>query len=1402
MLKKTSIFLFVLLFFSLSTNAQYIQKNVSKAIRHNVFTQVLPPSIFRDRTFLAKTSTSTFIVVASPNYELPIDARTAIEYAASILSYVIKTDQQIKIFVEWKDLEDTTTLAESNATSFKEIYNSDLDQTFQYPIALAEAMASSNLNDDNNEIHISFNCNTHFDWYCGTDGIPQEDKYDLVSVAMHEIMHGLGFAGSMTVENGVGSYGFNTTNNYPTPFDYYAIIGDYYQTNTNRLLSYGQNSVTLAQKLTSDDVYYDGYYTHLVNDMKCAKLYAPAEWADGSSFSHLDEETYPVGCSNSLMLPGRNEAEVVQSPGEVGLSMLQDLGWEVNNIITITNPTGESAWKKGQLYNINFTTNLGGTFIINLYNSNGLFNRQIGTATVNPGARSFAWTIPTDVVNGQYKIKFENFGEGWGVSSVFTISQEEQVATPVISPKSGTYSTRLPIRITCATDGAQIYYTTNGNEPTITNGTLYEKPFKIDPPKTIIAKAFKENWIESVAAHEVYSFNGIYIYVLNKTGHSFGTFDYWEDNKWNIHESSESIKRDVPFYLRVDQALQINTNEKFHRWYSVDEVKMYFNWVKYTSYAPTLEQLFSEFKESHLVTIQNAVEGFLVVNSDSIGFKDPWLTDSTELPFEKKNKYMLAPYKTRKSPFSPDYTTSYNGDIYKGVFLEQGGPISNLTPPYYSINTKATKTINGRVCYFKEWSANTIDGSPSALFNNASLSQTDVVFEKNGAVVSALMKGTSLSNSTSAYSSNSQRKVIKTADNVLHSVYQSMGKVWYEKSTDNGTTWLIMNNVQPLSSSNAKNPSIAAVGNGSNVLIAFQEESGTNYNIKIISVNYLVNQIQDTKFVSVDRPYTDESHPVAYYASYQSNRNLLLCWEQKYDGLWNPGGIYYLIGNMTGLAGQEINLDPSNALHIANTDNSYCNPTLMGSSEHPDAFHIAYQQDPAANSSKIWYDTVAVVNNLLTFPRDRIELSAGSGYSLNYNPSIIEINGGARVVWVGSRQMDSPDKATTVTGTGVNVLYKPTTITINTVVFKSPRYSRFWYFGSNVQGPTITKSANNLYYSIAWNETTTNYNKYADNTLSTIRNFNMPGNSVQVCNGAAKADMLGIVFDARTPPYTFNKTNTLNVLGKETATGLSINYGRQGLVKKDDLQFYFALGDIIANEQSVGFTNVPEEFAVTSIETLNGMLISEPFTINDGGSFIYSVQYGLVGNIVQEFPTDKYINFKVKMIDANTGELLRLFDNVTYSTENLQQYNNLVYQVNVSGIGNKTVKLCLEVGDNLEAEYFAADKLTDENILAKANIQQVELNETVVIKDYDLFQNYPNPFNPSTTISFQMPKDGFVTLKIYDILGKEVTTLVNEFKTTGKYNVQFNASNLASGMYIYQIKAGDYSNTKKLMLMK
>ncbi len=94
-----------------------------------------------------------------------------------------------------------------------------------------------------------------------------------------------------------------------------------------------------------------------------------------------------------------------------------------------------------------------------------------------------------------------------------------------------------------------------------------------------------------------------------------------------------------------------------------------------------------------------------------------------------------------------------------------------------------------------------------------------------------------------------------------------------------------------------------------------------------------------------------------------------------------------------------------------------------------------------------------------------------------------------------------------------------------------------------------------------------------------------------------------------------------------------------------------------------------------------------------------------------------------------------------------------------------------------------------------------EISSTVP-SEYSLEQNYPNPFNPSTTINFSISTSEFVTMKIYNSLGQEVSTVVNEFLNAGSYEVNFNAENLVSGMYIYKITAGSFTSTKKMLLLK
>lgn len=87
-------------------------------------------------------------------------------------------------------------------------------------------------------------------------------------------------------------------------------------------------------------------------------------------------------------------------------------------------------------------------------------------------------------------------------------------------------------------------------------------------------------------------------------------------------------------------------------------------------------------------------------------------------------------------------------------------------------------------------------------------------------------------------------------------------------------------------------------------------------------------------------------------------------------------------------------------------------------------------------------------------------------------------------------------------------------------------------------------------------------------------------------------------------------------------------------------------------------------------------------------------------------------------------------------------------------------------------------------------------------KEFALNQNYPNPFNPTTNIQYDIPNDVLVSIKVYDMLGREVAELVNEVKNAGRYIVGFNGSNLSSGIYYYKIKAGSFEQTRRMVLIK
>ena len=99
-------------------------------------------------------------------------------------------------------------------------------------------------------------------------------------------------------------------------------------------------------------------------------------------------------------------------------------------------------------------------------------------------------------------------------------------------------------------------------------------------------------------------------------------------------------------------------------------------------------------------------------------------------------------------------------------------------------------------------------------------------------------------------------------------------------------------------------------------------------------------------------------------------------------------------------------------------------------------------------------------------------------------------------------------------------------------------------------------------------------------------------------------------------------------------------------------------------------------------------------------------------------------------------------------------------------------------------------------------VTDVQSSNNKVPDTYSLSQNYPNPFNPSTNIKFSVPDLSFVNITVYNLIGQEVIQLVNKELQKGYYEVSFNASNLPSGVYLYRLQAGNFAETKKMLLMK
>ena len=253
---------------------------------------------------------------------IPSDARNSVDYAVSILESLLPEDAKFTINVTWRSISTSGVLANSSITGFIGGWAINALNPFAfYPVALGEKISGRTFNDEN-QSDIDLVINSSIGWYTGTDGRTPVNRYDLVTVVLHELFHGIGFFDSMDTDEDaeIGFYGLRSI-----PMIYDTFVENLLEKKLTDTLLFENYSKPLFNELTGGQLYFDGPLVNRYSSGARVKLYAPSRWDPGSSVSHLDElRTLP---ENALMTPFIDLGEAIHNPGKLTMSILGDMGW-------------------------------------------------------------------------------------------------------------------------------------------------------------------------------------------------------------------------------------------------------------------------------------------------------------------------------------------------------------------------------------------------------------------------------------------------------------------------------------------------------------------------------------------------------------------------------------------------------------------------------------------------------------------------------------------------------------------------------------------------------------------------------------------------------------------------------------------------------------------------------------------------------------------------------------------------------------------------------------------------------------------------------------------------------------------------------------------------------------------
>jgi hypothetical protein len=848
----------------------------------------------------------------------------------------------------------------------------------------------------------------------------------------------------------------------------------------------------------------------------------------------------------------------------------------------------------------------------------------------------------------------------------------------------------------------------------------------------------------------------------DEAGTPLGQLRQWDGFDFGQPFGSGTTRR---FRIYTEEIVRADTNllgqNKYNDWENEPNI---LNHHRFEVDDSSLSTYTARLKNAHNASvITGVIDG--PATGGSVWFIDPWYRDTSDV-LGVVNRGLGA---VSRSVLSATYNVGL-ASPYRGVFL--GQPFGGITP-YYSVAAPESQSIGVYPSYFLKWTG------LSSQFQDSLHGETAVAFTQAGATATALYKAHLHSGTTSALSSNSQRKVIRDGLGGYHMVYESAGHIWHVRSSDGGTTWsrevrLSQEGSIPVTYGS---PSMSVRSGTGEVAVVWQWQDASTTCVQLALLDRATGQVVSIQdLVTYGFAQSAGTMPVVGHAVYGSESYLLAAWYDASGGtvrgrVLGPDGVLAEEIELIGHAVTSLSITPhaedeywgvASSDGVSVTYQGFSAPDGSGESEETVATGSddVYQRYPSLAFGRGPWNNPGVAWEEYTWEIDR--------RVVKYRERRAEWWGSVSVFTDNSAPPDyhAPTFSACKSSQNVGIVWRSGTHDIRYVLSEAG----FW-------GPQTTLSTSGF-----------------DPALSVGENADAGVREVVAYRG------LTSLYAISTPGILLGGEEEEKPAGVLAGAGTR-GEGRGATIVFPSGSIRLAMYGVRFGDRPVAFRALEDTVEIRTVEALEKAIVSEPLT----GAGI--LQMAVVARASGDLPPNGRIRLVLR--DAESGAVksaFRAFGSIRDSLHVVRIPLSIGTKRHVLGIQLEGIANVMAIEP--ERWFVQGDDSTAMLALAAGGNGQSHATPEQLPSVYRVQSSYPNPFNPSTEIRYELPEPARVSLTVYDVLGRVVETLLDETKEAGYHTVHWNAAGRSSGVYLARFTATTaggriaLQQTMKLVLAK